>query len=322
MKRVMALVCAGLLHGGLALADSYPSKPIRLLVPYQPGGTTDVMARSLQPDLQKSLGQPIVIENKPGASGVLASREVARAHPDGYNLLFINSGLLSVTPFIVPNAGYDGEKDFAPVALVSTAPMLLVVNQAVDAKDLKSFVGLVRDSKVPITYASAGAGSFGNLSSVLFAKLADAKMNHIPYKGQAGTTNAIVSGEVQMLLTTPSTTMNEFISNGRLRLLGVGSKQASPLAPNAPPIASVLPGYESETWFAILAPAGTPKEVIQRLNESINAALKREDIKKQFTSQFGMVAATSTPEELGQMIKADIKRWAPVAKEQGTVAQQ
>ena len=321
MKQLIALMCATVMTCSAAWADAFPSKPIRLIIPYQPGGTTDIMARSLQPDLQKSLGQPLIIENKPGAAGVLAAREVARSPHDGYTLLFINGGILSVTPLVVPNAGYDGGKDFAPVALVSKAPMFLVVNQSVPAKDLQGFVSYVREQKEPVSYASAGVGSFGHLSSELFAQQAGARMNHIPYKGQSGTTNAIVSGEVKMLLTTPSATMNEFISNGRLHLLGVGSRQASSLAPGIPPIGSVLPGYESEAWFAILASAGTPKSVVTRLNEAINKALEREEIKKQFSSQFGVIAATSTPEELGKLIAEDIARWGPVVRERGIAAQ-
>ena len=296
------------------LAQVFPSKPIRILVPYPAGGTTDLMARALQEPLQKSLGQPILIENKPGASGIVAAREVIRTPADGHTLLFINSGVVAVTPFVVKDAGFDGVKDFTPIALVSTAPLLVVTNAAVPASDLKAFIEYARREAQPLQFASAGIGSFGHLASELFARTAGIKMAHVPYKGQAPTTNAIVAGEVKLLITTASSAMNGFIASGKLRLLAVTSPEPSSLAPGAPPVASVLPGYAAETWFGIIAAAGTPAEPVARLNEAINRALSTSEMQQRFAG-FGVLAKTATPQRVGQMIAEDVARWSAVVRE-------
>ena len=313
---VLALLFAvvSLVVSPAALAQSAGGKPIRIIVPYPAGGTTDLMARALQDPLQKSLGQTLLIENKPGASGVIAAREVARSAPDGNTLLFINSGIVAVTPFVVKDAGFDGVKDFSPVALVSTAPLLMVVNPSVPANDLKSFIEYVKQQPAPVEFASAGTGSFGHLASELFARSAGLKMTHIPYKGQAPTTNAVVAGEVKMLVTTSSAAMNGFIANGKLKLLGVTSPEPSALAPGAPPIASVLPGYAAETWFGFIAAANTPAEAVNKLNDAINRALMTPDLQQRFAG-FGVQAKTATPKRVGEMIAEDVARWSAVVRE-------
>lgn len=322
MKRRLLVSLAALAVAGPTLLTpafgqaAFPTKPIRLVVPYPAGGTTDIMARALQTPLQKSLGQPLVIDNKAGAGGVIAAREVAKSAPDGYTLFFINSGIVSVTPLVVKNPGYDGLRDFAPVALVSTAPMFVVINGSIPATDVRSFIDYAKKQRDPLTYASAGVGSFGHLSSELFAKNAGIPMRHIPYKGQAPTTQAVISGEVSMLITTASATMNEFIANGRLRLLGLGTAQPSPVAPGTPTVAATLPAYRAETWFAILAPAGTPAPIAARLNAAINEALQDAAIRQRFLS-FGIVPATASPQELGSLMAEDAARWAPVVRDSG-----
>ena len=308
------LVAIGCVAHGTLLAQAFPSKPIRIIVPYPAGGTTDLMARALQEPVQKILGQPLVIENKPGASGIVAAREVARSLPDGHTLLFINSGIVAVTPFVVKDAGFDGVKDFSPIALVSTAPLMVVVGTAVPASDLKGFIEYVKQQPNPVEFASAGTGSFGHLASELFARNAGLKMTHIPYKGQAPTTNAIVAGEVKILITTASATMNGFIANGKLKLLGVTSPEPSPLAPGAPPVASVLPGYAAETWFGLIAAANTPAEVVGKLNEAINRSLETPEMQKRFAG-FGVLTKTATPKRVGDMIAEDVARWAPVIRD-------
>jgi len=264
--------------------------------------------------VQKALGQPLVIENKPGASGIIAAREVARSAPDGHTLLFINSGIVAVTPYVVKDAGFDGVKDFSPIALVSTAPLLMVVNAAVPANDIRGFIEYAKQQSAPVEFASAGVGSFGHLASELFARTAGLKMSHVPYKGQAPTTNAVVAGEVKMLITTASAAMNGFIANGKLKLLGVTSPEPSPLAPGAPPLASALPGYAAETWFGFIAAANTPAEVAGKLNEAISRALEAPDMQKRF-SGFGVLAKTASPRRVGEMIAEDVARWSPVIRD-------
>ena len=309
-----ALFVAAMAASAGVLAQAFPNKPIRILVPYPAGGTTDLMARALQEPLQKFLGQPILIENKPGASGIVAAREVIRSPADGHTLLFINSGVVAVTPYVVKDAGFDGVKDFTPVALVSTAPLLVVTNAAVPANDLKAFMEYARRESQPLQFASAGIGSFGHLASELFARTAGIKMAHVPYKGQAPTTNAIVAGEVKLLITTASSAMNGFIASGKLKLLAVTSPEPSPLAPGAPPVASVLPGYAAETWFGIIAAAGTPAEPVAKLNEAINRALSTTEMQQRFAG-FGVLAKTATPQRVGQMIAEDVARWSAVVRE-------
>ena len=314
MNPIAKLLVAAAVAAPLALsAQTFPDKPIHLVVPYAAGGTTDIMARVLQEPLQKSLGQPIVIDNRPGASGVIAAREVIRSKADGYTLFFVNSGNVAVTPFVVKDANYDGLKDFSPVALVSTAPLFVVVPAALPVDDLRGFIAYAKTHS--ISYASAGIGSFGQLSSELFASKAGIKMTHIPYKGQAPTTNAVIAGDVQLLITTASSAMNDFIANKKLKLLAVTSAEPSTLAPpGTPTVASVLPGYVAETWFAIIGPAGMPTDVVDKLNAAINKAMQIPDVQQRFVS-FGVVPKTATPKHLAEMTADDIARWAPVIRD-------
>ena len=315
MRRLFSMLLSAALAAPAALtAQGFPVKPVRMLVPYPAGGTTDLMARALQEPVQKLLGQPVLIENKPGASGIIAAREVARSAPDGHTLLFINSGIVAVTPFVVKDAGFDGIRDFAPVALVSTAPLLVVINPAVPANDLRGFIEYVKQQPNPVEFASAGTGSFGHLASELFARSAGLKMTHVPYKGQAPTTNAIVAGEVKMLITTASSAMNGFIANGKLKLLAVTSPESSPLAPGAPPVGSMLPGYAAETWFGFIAAAGTPADIVAKLNDTINRALLAPDMQQRFAG-FGVLATTATPRRVGEMIAEDVARWSAVVRD-------
>ena len=311
---IRAALTAFLLAPTLAAAQPFPNKPIRMVVPYPAGGTADLMARAIQEPLRQALGQPIIIDNKSGAGGALAARDVAKAAPDGHTLFFSNASIQAVTPQVVKGAGFDGVKDFTPVALVSSAHLLVVVNAGVPVSDLKSFIDFARKQARPLPYASAGIGSFGHLSTELFAKRAGIKMVHVPYRGQAQTTNAVVAGEVPLLITTASGAMSDFIAAGRLKLLAVTSALPSPLAPTVPTVASVLPGYAAESWFGILAPAGTPGPVVQKLNGAINAALAAPDIQQRFAA-FGMEVRTGMPDRLGELMVLDAARWAPVIRE-------
>ena len=305
---------AALVTGSAALAQRFPSKPIRFVVPYPAGGTTDLMARALQEPLQKSLGQPVLVENKPGAGGLIAAREVARSAPDGHTLLFINSGIVAVAPFVVKDPGIDGVKDFSPIALVSLSPLFLVIPASVPANDLKGFIDYLKQQTSPVDFASAGTGSFGHLASELFARSVGVKMTHIPYKGQAPTTNAVVAGEVKMLITSASSAMNGFIANGKIKLLGVASAEPTPLAPGAPTVGSVLPGYAAETWFGFISAAGTPPDVVNKLNDAINRALQPAEMQQRFAG-FGVQAKTATPKRLADMIAEDIARWSVIIRD-------
>ena len=309
---LLAVACAAFFSG--AGAQGFPSKPIHIVVPYPAGGTTDLMARALQEPMQKTLGQPVIVDNKPGAAGAIGAREVARSPADGYTLLFSNNGPSSTTPLLVKDAGYDGLRDFAPVSLVSTAPLFVVVNASVPANDLKSFIDYARSQPNGLEYASAGIGSLGHLASELFARMAGIKMIHIPYKGQAPTSNAVMTGEVKVLITTSSSAMNGYITAGKLKLLGVSTSEPSPLAPGAPVVASVLPGYKVEIWFGLLAPAGTPADVVARLNDAVSKAIALPDLQQRFVN-FGVIATAGTPKRLGDLIADEVPRWTQIVRE-------
>ena len=317
MKRFLSFL---LLLPVLAAAQTFPSRSIQMLVPYPAGGTTDVMARALQEPMQKALGQNIIIENKSGASGVLAAREVARAKPDGHSLLFINSGIVAVTPHVQKDAGFDGVKDFAPVALATMAPLFVIVPGNLPVTDLKSYIEWVKKQPATLGYATAGVGSFGHLASELFLKSAGLKMTHIPYRGQAPTTNAVLTGEVALLITSMSSAMRGFIDSGKLKLLGVTAAQPSPQTPGVPTVGSVLPGYVAETWFGWVTTAGTPAEVLNRLNSEINTILGSKDIQDKMTA-LGQQVRTMTPAQLGALIAEDSARWGQVVRDNNISAQ-
>ena len=273
------------------------------------------MARALQEPLQKTLGQPVIVDNKVGAGGAIGAREVARAAADGYTLLFSNNGPSSTVPILQKDAGYDSTKDFAAVSLVSTAPMFVVVNGAVPVTTLGQLIEYAKAQPNPLEYATAGIGSMGHLSSELFARAAGIRMTHIPYKGQAPTTNAVLSGEVKVLITTASAAMNSHIAAGKLKLLGISSSEPSPLAPNGTPLVmQTLPGYVVDIWFGILGPNGMPAEVVAKLNDAAAKALAIPELRQRFNG-FGVVATSSTPKLLQDMIAEEVPRWTRVVRE-------
>ena len=270
------------------------------------------MARVLQEPLQKALGQPIIVDNRPGAGGAIAAREVIHSKPDGYTLFFVNNGNLAVVPFVQKDANYDGIKDFTSVALVSSAPMVAVVPASLPVSDLRGFIDYAKTH--PVSYASAGIGSFGQLATELLANKAGLKMTHIPYKGQGPTTTAVIAGEVQLLVTTPSSAMNDFIAQKRLKLLAVTSPEASPLEPGTPPIAATFPGYAAESWFAIVGPAGMPPAVVAKLNEAINKTMAIPDVQQKFAT-FGVIPKTATSKQLATMTADEVARWTPIIRD-------
>ena len=322
IKRRTALLCLALALGGLpgAALAQYPDKPIRLVVPYAPGGTTDIMARTLQEPLSKILGQTVIVDNKAGAAGAIGTAQVAHAAPDGYTLIFGNNGPSAIEPLIQKDVGYDPIKDFAPVSLVSIAPMTLVVHPTVPANTVKELIAYANAQPNGVEYATAGAGSLGHLATELFGKEAGVKLVHVPYKGQGPSTMAVLNGEVKMLLTTSSDTQDAAVRAGKLKLLGVSTAKPSPLMPGAPTINQSLPGYEVSVWFGILAPAGTPAPVIAKLNAAIREVLANPELQQKFVG-FGCVATPSTPQEFASMIGAEVPKWKSVVETQKITTQ-
>ena len=315
MKRRTGLLALALALAALPAAAQaqYPDKPIKLIVPYPPGGTTDIMARTLQEPLSKALGQPVIVDNKAGAAGAIGTKQVATAAPDGYTLVFGNNGPSAIVPLLQKDVGYDPVKDFAPVSLVSIAPLVLVLHPSVPAGSVAEFVAWAKAQPGGVEYATAGAGSLGHLATELFAKDAGLKLVHVPYKGQAPSTMAVLNGEVKMLLTTSSDSMGSAVRDGKLRLLGVSTAKPSPLMPGAPTIGQSLQGFEVNVWFGILAPAGTPAPVIAKLNAAIRTVLADPEIQRKFMG-YGSIATASTPQEFAAMIGAEVPKWKGVVE--------
>jgi tripartite-type tricarboxylate transporter receptor subunit TctC len=312
--KVLALLLGAATVSAPAAADNFPSRPIRLIVPYPAGGSTDIMARALQEPMAKILGQPLVIDNRGGAAGTTGANEAARSDADGYTLLFANNGPISIAPLLQKGVDFDPLKSFAPVSLVSTAPLVLVASKKVPVNDVAGLIAYAKAQSKPMLYASAGPGSLGHLSTERLLNQAGLQMVHVPYRGQAPTTLAIFAGEVDILLTTTSDTLNEHIRAGNVKLLGVSSPGSSPVAPGAAPIGNALNGFSVETWFGILAPAGTPPEVVGKLNAALNTVLAMPQLRDRFLT-YGVEAKSSTPAELHALIAAEIPSWRKVIEE-------
>ena len=289
---------------------NYPEKPVTIIVPYSAGGASDFHVRTIAEPLSRALGQQVIVENKPGASGALGAVHVARAKPDGYTLLYPNNGFL-IAALLNPNAGYDPIAGFTPISTVTTMPMVLVVNKSVPAGNMAEFIKYAKERPGQLNYATAGTGSYGNLATILLSQMADIRMTQVPYKGEAGTTLAIRTNESQVLLTSPSKTMLSLAGEGQIRLLGVASAKPSELVPGATPIAETVPGFTAEIWFGLLAPAGTPPAIVQKLNAAVRKALAEPGVRDKLLSSGG-ATEPSTSEAFGQTMKAEHERWAQI----------
>ena len=286
----------------------FPDRPVKLLVPYPPGGLVDILARTLQEPLSVALGQPLIVENKPGAAGGIATRFVAQSKPDGFTLVFGNNGPSALLPLIQKDAGYDPVGDFAPISMIATAPMVLVVHKDVPADNLKDFISWAQKNGGSVTYSSAGTGALGHLTTELFAQMANLKLTHVPYKGSAPAVTAVLDGEVQMYLSSPSDALSAGIRAGKVKLLGVSSMNGSELVPGTPPIAEALPGFDVSIWYGVLAPKDTPAPVVERLNKAFREVLSQPALRSKFSS-FGAVAGVSPPSELSKRIVDEVAKW-------------
>ena len=311
-RRALLALAAALALPGAAFAQAYPSKPITIVIPYAAGGTTDTLARVMQEPLQKQLGVNVVIDNKPGGSAMLGTRLVARAPADGYTLLMPNNAL-AISPHVAKDAGFT-PNDFAPISMVSLQPMVMVTNPGVPAQSVQQLIDYAKANPNKIEYATSGAASFGHLATELFMRRSGVTMTHIPYKGQGPITQALLTGEVKLQISTTSAQMNQFVKEGKLRMLGVASLQPSALAPGVEPIANTLKGYQAEVWFGLLAPAGTPKDVVARLNDAIVKVLQMPDVKAKFELS-GAATAPTTPEQFAARIADESVAWAKVVKD-------
>lgn len=314
-RSVCATAIFCIFSGGLALAQAqlaaYPSKPIRLVVPFTPGGSTDILARAIGQELTRAWGQSVIIDNVPGAGGAIGADKVAKSPADGYTLLMGHIGTLAVNPSLYPKLPYNPVKDFAPVAWVARVPNVLVVNPAVPAKTLKELVALAKARPGQLNYGSGGNGSAANLATEYFKLQTGTSLLHIPYRGTAPAVTDLMGGQIQLLFTGAPAVIGQ-LKNGQLRALAVSSPQRLDALPDVPTVAeSGYPGFEADQWYGVVAPAGTPDAIIRRLNAQINLALKSDELRNRLTAE-GAVATPGTPEAFGQLILAEIARWKPV----------
>lgn len=299
-----------------AQTEAWPAKPVRLVVTFPPGGSSDAAARIVAPRLAERLGQPVVIDNRPGAGGGVGLDLVAKAPADGYTIVLASAGGLTANPSLYKKLSYDPARDFAPITTFGTSPFVLLASPTLAASNVNDLLKLVRTQPGRLSYASGGNGTAMHLSGELLKSMAKVHIVHIPYRGSGPALMAVVGGETQLAIADITTAAAQ-IKSGRVKALGVLSKGRSPLAPDIATLnESGLPGYESVGWFGILAPAGTPAPVVQRLNAEITAVLKSPEVRERFAAA-GLEPLPSTPDEMAELMKSESVKWARVIKESG-----
>lgn len=294
-------------------AQTYPSRPVRLVVPFPAGGATDILARALSQGLAQQLGQSVVVENRPGAGGTIGADAVAKAGADGYTLLLTTSSTHSIGPAINPKMPYDAVADFTPVAFVASSPQIVLVPNSSPARTLQELIAHARKNPGKLNYASSGNGTIVHLSTEYFKAESATYMVHIPYRGTALAIPDLVSGKLDLLIDSLVSGLPH-VKDGRLRALAVTSLTSTSLAPGLPPVSQVLPGYESVTWFGIYGPAGLPGGITAQLNQAANAALNEPELKARFAS-LGAEAAGGTPQAFAAMVKAETSKWKRIITE-------
>lgn len=305
-------VCAPM---GQALAQTYPSKPITLVIPFPPGGPTDLVARVLAKKLGEQMGQSVVVDNKPGANGNIGAMAVVKAPADGHTVLY-NTSSITLSPALYKSLSYDVQRDLAPVALTAVVPLALVVNPNVPVTNVREFVAYAKANPGKLSYGSAGNGNVTHLAAYQFVQSQGLDATHIPYKGSAPADVDLVAGQIQFMTDTINSVM-PFIKDKRLKLLAVTTAKRMSLFPDAPTLGeTVMPGFEAGAWQGVMVPAGTPAPVVQRLNSEILKALKSPEVLEKLAQQ-GAEALGSSPEEYGAYVKKELTRWAGVVKATG-----
>lgn len=306
----------GLLAATLALsvsAQGYPTKPIRLIVPFPAGGATDILSRALSQELNKKIGQSIVVDNKPGAGGTIGAQAAAQAAPDGYTLLLTTSSTHSIGPAINPKIPYNAEADFTPIVYVANSPNVFLVPLSSPAKTLREFIEHARKNPGRLNFSSSGNGSISHLSTEVFKAQTGTFLLHIPYRGTGPSVPDLISGKLDLLIDSVVSGMPH-VRDGKLRALAVTSPKPSALTPGLPTVAEVLPGYDSVTWFGIYGPKGLPAEVVNKVNQAVNAALAETELKERFI-RLGADPTGGTPQAFAAMVKADHAKWKKIITE-------
>lgn len=309
------LLAAALAVSAAHAAENFPNRPIRMIIPSGAGGITDIIGRAIAPKLSEKLGEQVVIDNRPGASGVLGTGIVAKSTPDGYTLLMVFPSH-PVNQSLFKDVPYDTANDFAPITMVSAVSPVLVVGVKSPARSVKELLDLAKSKPGALNHGSVGAGSMGSLGAELLRSMAGIQFTQVAYKGSPQALTAVISGEIDFYLIGSAGTVGPQVKAGRIRALGVGAKQRLSILPDVPPIADTLPGYEARGWNGILAPKGTPRAVINKLNREIVAIVSSPEFAQVLTSE-GATAVGNTPAEFDAIIRADIKKWAKIIKDTG-----
>jgi tripartite-type tricarboxylate transporter receptor subunit TctC len=309
------LIVLGLILTATAHAQTFPTKPLRLIVPFAPGGGTDIIGRAIAPHLGQALGQQVIVDNRPGAGTIIGAELAARSPADGHTLFMGINGTMAINPSMYRKLPYDPVKDFAPVGMLGVGPNVLVVHPSLPVRSVKDLIAVAKAHPGKLSFASSGTGGAPHLAGELLKSSARIDMTHIPYKGAGPATVDLVAGHVQVMFAGLGAAIPH-IRSGKLRGVAVASAKRSASIPELPTIADTLPGFEASTWFALFVPAGTPKEAIARLNAEVNKVMARRDVQQQLLSQ-GYETSTSTPEQLAAQLKQDIPRWAAVVRGAG-----
>lgn len=312
----IALAIAALIGGAPAHSQTGSDKPIRLIVPFAPGGGTDIMARIIAPKLAERLGQPVVVENRPGAGGAIGARFTAQSAPDGLTVLIGSISEIGINPSVNPNIGYDVWRDFTVIGPLAYTPMVLVAHPSVPAKSVKELIALANARPGQLNYGSAGQGSGAHMGAELFRYLTKANITHVPYKGTGAAVADLVGGQVQLVFTTVPSVVS-FVKGGQLKALGVASAKRAPTLPEAPTfVESGVPEYLMDYWYGLFGPAGTPKDIQARLNGAAREVLRQPEVVASF-DKAGLIPIGGTPEEFAAFVKKDMERWAAVVKAAG-----
>ena len=319
MKRYLIAALAavfGLIASHGALAQAFPSKPIRIICPFPPGGGVDITARAIGLELAKSMGQPVTVENKPGAGGNIGAAETARSAPDGYTLFLTLNSLHSISPLLYSKLPFDAMKDFAFITPLVAFSNVLIVNPGASAKSVQELIAQAKAQPGKLTYASSGNGTNVHLVGELFRSTAGVDIVHVPYKGSAPALTDMLGGNVTMMFETIPFAISQ-IKSGKLRALAVTSAKRSPLMPDVPTLAeSGLPGFDTIAWYGLIAPAGTPRDVVMKLNAEATKDAQSKDFRDRM-EPLGFEIVTGSPERMAEMLRADAARWAPVVKAAG-----
>ena len=319
MKRIL-LVLLALLSPGLAVAQAYPSKPLRMVVTFAAGGGADFVARALAPKLGDLLGQPVVVDNRPGANGALGADIVAKAAPDGYTLLLGAAGTMVVAPHLGANMPFDTFKDLASVSLVAISPFVVTLHPSVQANSIRELIALAKANPGKINYGTSGTGGSPQLATELFNSMAGVKLVHVPYKGLAPALTDLMGGQIQVVFADVGLVKGH-IAGGKLKGLAVTSAVRTSVMPDMPTVAEAgVPGYAAGTWYGVLAPAGTPADIVSRLNAETRKALANADVRAAFASQ-GVDPAGDTAEQFAGFMREEFAKWGKVIREAGIKAQ-